>query len=175
MTAAPRVLGIAGYSGSGKTTLITGLLPRLKALGLAVGTLKHSHHGFDVLAKDHFANRLRAAGALEVLVAGADRYALTCAPTSAACHPLSTVATQCAGCDLVLVEGFKHHAFPKMEVWRPSPRFRPLAPADPYMVALATTAEGRAQAPAAPAVPLLDLDDHDAIAAFILRYCEEGA
>ena len=70
------VLGITGWSGSGKTTLIVALIPRLRALGLTVSTLKHAHHDVDLdrPGKDTF--RHREAGAQEVILSTGRRWAL---------------------------------------------------------------------------------------------------
>jgi molybdopterin-guanine dinucleotide biosynthesis protein B len=113
-----KVLGIVGWSGSGKTTLLTALLPLLRARGLTVSTVKHTHHGFDMdrPGKDTF--RHREAGALEVLVASGARWALL--HELAGTEPkLPELLARMQPVDLVLVEGFKTHPFAKLEVYRP--------------------------------------------------------
>ena len=71
-----KVFGLAGWSGSGKTTLLVRLIPALVARGLSVSTIKHAHHAFDVdrPGKDSHSHRL--AGAREVMVSSANRFAL---------------------------------------------------------------------------------------------------
>ena len=71
-----RIIGLAGWSGSGKTTLITKAIPRLTARGVRVSTIKHAHHGFDLdtPGKDSFMHR--AAGATEVVISSANRWAI---------------------------------------------------------------------------------------------------
>jgi molybdopterin-guanine dinucleotide biosynthesis protein B len=114
-----KVLGIVGWSGSGKTTLLTAILPLLRHAGLRVSTVKHTHHDFDMdrPGKDSF--RHRQAGAHEVLIASGTRWALLHeleGPEPA----LSKLLEKLDPVDLVLVEGYKTHPFPKLEVNRPS-------------------------------------------------------
>src|SRR5437762_1703412 len=71
-----RIIGLAGWSGAGKTTLVSRLIPRLKARGLAVSTVKHAHHGFDVDLPGKDSHVHRMSGATEVLVASSARWAL---------------------------------------------------------------------------------------------------
>lgn len=169
----PIALGIAGYSGSGKTTLVTTLLPVLIDRGLTVATLKRSHHGFDIFPADHLVNKLRDAGASEVLIAGATNWALMRNAAEEPNPPLTELLSQCAGSDLVLIEGFKHQPIPKIEIWRPETGVPLLAPADPYIVAIATTAKRITRLPKESPTPVLDLNDMGAIASFIMRYCAD--
>ena len=113
-----KVLGIVGWSGSGKTTLLTALLPLLRARGLTVSTVKHTHHGFDMDRPGKDTYRHREAGAHEVLVAAGTRWALlheVIGPEPS----LPELLARMQPVDLVLVEGFKTHPFPKLEVHRP--------------------------------------------------------
>ncbi len=161
-----KVFGLAGYSGAGKTTLIEQLIPRFTARGLRVSLIKHTHHNFDVdqPGKDSF--RHRAAGAGEVL--------LTCDARWVLMHELRgqeepTLEEQLAvlsPCDLVLVEGFKQTAISKLEVHRPAYGKPPIWPDNASVVAVATN--GTVDCP----LPLLDLNDPDAIVQFILDYLE---
>jgi molybdopterin-guanine dinucleotide biosynthesis adapter protein len=162
-------VGFVGWSGSGKTTLIEKVLPILKARGCRVGVLKHAQRDFDVdrPGKDSF--RVRAAGATEVLVASQRRWALLAeepAPDSEP-HLVRALTRFTPGqVDLVLVEGFAHEAYPKIEVYRPSWGRPPkCVPGDPDVVAVATDA----LLPSTFAVPQLDLNDPNAIAEFVLR------
>jgi molybdopterin-guanine dinucleotide biosynthesis protein B len=134
-----KLIGLTGWSGSGKTTLLTALLPLLIARGLSVSTVKHAHHGFDVdrPGKDSF--RHREAGAREVLVASARRWALMHeidGPEPA----LPDLLARLAPVDLVLVEGFKANPHPKIEVHRPSTGAEPMWPERPDIVAVASDA-----------------------------------
>ena len=184
----PTALGIAGYSGSGKTTLVTALLPVLIDRGLTVATLKRSHHGFDIFPAGHVeqvddVDEDDEVGKVdefddvdendEVLIAGATNWALTRNTADEPNLPLTGLLSQCAGSDLVLIEGFKHQPIPKIEIWRPETGMPLLAPADPYIVAIATTAKRITQLPKESATPLLDLNDMGAIAGFIMRYCSD--
>src|SRR5580698_4655741 len=161
-----RVLGIVGWSGSGKTTLLTALLPLLRARGVTVSTVKHAHHGFDMdrPGKDSF--RHREAGAQEVLVVSGTRWALL--HEVAGPEPtLPEMLARLAPADLVLVEGFKTHEFPKLEVHRPALGKPPIWPDWPDVVAVASDAA----LPDCPR-PVLALDDSVAIAAWIVGFLQ---
>ncbi len=156
------VLGLVGWSGSGKTTLLVALLPLLRAHGLRVSTVKHAHHRFDMdhPGKDSF--RHRAAGAHEVLVASSARWALL-HEVEGSEPSLTDLLARLAPVDLVLVEGFKAHPYPKLEIHRPSLGKPALWPGDPDIVAVAT------DAPAATCtVPQLPLGTPAAVAAWAL-------
>lgn len=134
-----KVIGIVGWSGSGKTTLLTALLPILRRRGLTISTVKHAHHGFDMdrPGKDSF--RHRAAGAHEVMVVTGRRWALL--HEVAGPEPmLEQLLDRMAPVDLVLVEGFKIHRFPKVEVHRPLLAKPPIWPTQPDIVAVASDA-----------------------------------
>ena len=110
-----RIIGLAGWSGSGKTTLITKVIPRLIARGLTVSTLKHAHHGFDLdqPGKDCFFHR--TAGATEVIISSAKRFAILHELRDEPEWDLPDLLAKMSPVDLVLVEGFKRDAFPKLE------------------------------------------------------------
>jgi molybdopterin-guanine dinucleotide biosynthesis protein B len=162
------VLGIAAWSGTGKTTLLVQVLPALRARGLRVGLVKHAHHAFDVDTPGKDSYELRRAGASPVLVASRARWALM-AETPGQDEPeLDQLLGHLdqSGLDLILVEGFKHEAFPKLELYRASLGKPPLYPEDAQVVAVAT--DGPLDPP--PRVPVLDLNRPAAIARFILEY-----
>jgi molybdopterin-guanine dinucleotide biosynthesis adapter protein len=115
---AMKVFGIAGFSGMGKTTLLERLVPELTARGLRVSLIKHSHKAIDIDRPGKDSYRLREAGCHEVLLLGDDRWALMHELRGAAEPELGYLLSRLQHCDLVLVEGFKHGAFPKLEVWR---------------------------------------------------------
>ena len=156
-----KVLGVIGWSGSGKTTLLEAVLPLLRVRGLAVSTIKHAHHGFDMdrPGKDSF--RHRAAGAQEVLVATGARWALL-HEVSGPEPTLPELLTRLAPVDLVLVEGFKTHKFAKLEVHRPALGKPPIWPQETEVVAVASD-----QALDVDGRTLLPLNDPPAVAAWI--------
>ena len=133
----PRVLGVVGWSGSGKTALLVAILPLLRQAGLRVSTIKHAHHGFDMDRPGKDSYRHREAGAHEVLVASSGRWALLHElegpePT------LPDLLTRLEPVDLVLVEGFKSHPFPKLEVFRADLGKPPIWETEPDVIAVAT-------------------------------------
>ena len=159
-----RIIGLAGWSGSGKTTLISKLIPCLLARGLRVSTLKHAHHGFDLdkPGKDSFVHR--AAGATEVIISSAKRWAILHELGDEEEWGLPALVGKMSPVDLVLVEGFKRDAFPKLEIHRIANGKPLLHTEDPHIVAVACDS-------ALPGlkVPVVDLNDIDAIADLLLK------
>src|SRR5580693_9103941 len=154
-----RIIGLAGWSGSGKTTLVTSVIPVLVKRGLKVATVKHAHHEFDTdqPGKDSWLHR--QAGASEVAVVSSRRWALVHELGGEPEPLLGDVLQKLSAVDLVIVEGFKRHAHPKLEVYRAAVGKPLLHPDDDCIVAVATDAA----LPAA-SVPVLMLDDFDGIA-----------
>ncbi len=161
-----KVFGLAGWSGSGKTTLVTKLIPALVGRGLAVSTLKHAHHGFEVdtPGKDSFEHR--AAGATEVMVASARRWALMRDLRGEPEATLGDLMGRMSPVDLLLVEGFKREDYEKLEVHRAALGRPLLCHDDPRIVAVASDTP-------LPELdlPRLELDDVEGIAAFIVDHC----
>jgi len=162
-----RVFGFAGWSGSGKTTLIEQVIPRLSASGLVVSLVKHAHHSFDVdqPGKDSFRHRL--AGCREVLVSSHARWALMHELRGAPEMTIEEVLGRLSPCDLVLVEGFKIAPIPKLEVWRAAVGKPLLHPGVPHILAIATDSAAALPPAASKRLPVLGLDDYDAIATFV--------
>jgi molybdopterin-guanine dinucleotide biosynthesis adapter protein len=154
-----RVIGLAGWSGSGKTTLLTRLIPCLVARGLKVSTLKHAHHGFDVDQPGKDSHSHRMAGATEVMIGSAVRFALVHELRGAAEPTLRDLLARMSPVDLVVVEGYKAAPIPKLEVHRAAVGKPLLHPDDDCIVAVA--ADGPL-----PQVelPVVSLDDIEAIA-----------
>ncbi|HML06881.1 MAG TPA: molybdopterin-guanine dinucleotide biosynthesis protein B [Xanthobacteraceae bacterium] len=154
-----RVVGVAGWSGSGKTTLITRVIPVLVGRGLKVATVKHAHHGFDIdqPGKDSWLHR--EAGASEVAIVSSRRWAIVHELRAEGEPSLAEILAKLTPTDLVIVEGFKRHPLPKLEVYRAAIGKPVLYPDDDCIVAIATDAPlPQAQ------VPVLMLDDLEGIA-----------
>jgi molybdopterin-guanine dinucleotide biosynthesis protein B len=160
-----RIFGLAGWSGSGKTTLMTALIPEFAARGLAVSTVKHAHHAFDIDQPGKDSWRHRQAGAREVMVASNRRWALMHELRDASEPSLDELLEKMTPLDLVLVEGFKRHPHPKIEVFRHSLGKPLLHPDDPFVVAIASDERMTEFS-----VHWLPLSDPGAIASFILRH-----
>ena len=160
-----RAIGFAGFSGAGKTTLIVRLIPELNRRGMSVSTIKHAHHGFDLdrPGKDSYAHR--AAGANEVLVASANRLALMRELRGAPEPSLAELLRLLAPVDLVLVEGFKREALPKIEVHRAANGKPPIHRQDDCIVALVSDG---AEPPAR--LPHASIDDIAAAADLVLAH-----
>jgi len=154
-----RVIGLAGWSGSGKTTLITKVIPVLTRRGFKIATIKHAHHEFDIdrPGKDSWLHR--EAGASEVVVSSGRRWALVHELRGESEPPLVELLAKLSPADLVIVEGFKRQAYPKLEIYRSAVGKPLIYPDDDCIVAIA--ADGplpRAQ------LPVLMLDDIEGIA-----------
>lgn len=160
------VIGFVAPSGSGKTTLLQKLVPVLKDRGLRIGYLKHAHHTFelDVPGKDSY--EIRAAGAEQVLLASHRRWALQSEQADGGEDPsLAKMLRRFDAdrLDLILVEGFKHAAYPKLEVHRTTLGKPPLYPEDPDIIAVVTDHN----LPGADHPPQLPVEDPEAIADFV--------
>jgi molybdopterin-guanine dinucleotide biosynthesis protein B len=162
-----RIFGLAGWSGSGKTTLMTALIPELVDRGVTVSTLKHAHHAFDVDQPGKDSWRHRQAGAREVMISSQNRWALMHELRGAAEPTFDELVRRMGAVDLLLVEGFKRHPHPKIEVYRPSLGKPLLHPEDPLVVAIASdeTLPGLT-------LPWLPLSDASTVATFILGHHE---
>lgn len=159
-----RVFGFAGYSGAGKTTLIEALIPRFTARGLSVSLIKHTHHNIDVDRPGKDSYRHREAGATEVMLVCDTRWAIMHELRGRPEPSFEEQIARLSPCDLVLVEGFKYTPIPKLEVHRPANGKPFIWPDNPDVIAVAS--DVALDIPR----PVLNLDDRDAIAAFILEH-----
>lgn len=161
------VLGFAAYSGTGKTSLLVKLLPLMKLQGLRVGMIKHAHHDFDIDKPGKDSYKLRKAGANQTLIASDKRCAVM---TEFATHGEPALAElinrlDLKNTDLVLVEGFRHLPFPKIELHRPSTGKKLMFPEDDSVVAVASD-----EIIETGDLPLLNLNEAEEIAGFINRW-----
>ena len=159
-----KTFGFAGWSGSGKTTLIEKLIPIFVKRGLRVSLVKHAHHTFDVDHPGKDSYRHRQAGASEILVTSSRRWVLMHELRGAAEPSFEEQVRHFAPCDLLLVEGFKYAPIPKLEVWRAETGEALLHPNDAHIVAVASDQKIETK------LPLLDLNDVEGIAAFVLGH-----
>lgn len=159
-----RVIGLAGWSGAGKTTLLSKVIPHLIVRGLRVSTLKHAHHSFDLDHPGKDSHTHRMAGATEVLIGSANRWALMHELRGDAEPRLHELLQKLSPVDLVIVEGYKRECHPKLEVHRAAVGKPLLHPDDPFIFAVASdTALPQAQ------VPVVGLNDVVAITDLMLQ------
>ncbi|MFH4734119.1 bifunctional molybdopterin-guanine dinucleotide biosynthesis adaptor protein MobB/molybdopterin molybdotransferase MoeA [Vibrio diabolicus] len=163
-------LGFAAYSGTGKTTLLEALLPKLTEAGLRIGMLKHAHHNFDVDKPGKDSHRLRKAGASQMLIASRNRFALmTETPEAEAEFEYLLTRFDEDKLDVVLVEGCKNIAFPKIELHREEVGKPWLYPHDENIIAIASDS-GELDSE----LPQMNINDLDAIAQFVLQYVQDA-
>ena len=158
-----KIIGMAGWSGAGKTTLIERVIPVLTARGLCVSTLKHAHHRFDIDQHGKDSWRHREAGAREVLVASAGRWALLHELREETEPGLPELVTKLSPVDLVILEGWRNGSHPKIEVWRKANGKPHLYLEDSAVKALVSDA-GKPPADLPSGLQFIDLSDIEAIA-----------
>lgn len=154
----PRVFGVTGWKNAGKTTLVERLVAEFVRRGWRVSTIKHAHHDVDVDQPGRDSYRHRAAGAGEVAVVGGQRYAIMREQAEAT---LAEVLARMAPADLVLIEGYKREAHPKIEVR--AGQALSLAAEDPNVVAIAAD-----ERPSETHLPWFKRDDVAGVADFIV-------
>jgi len=162
-----KIFGIVGRSGNGKTTLLEKLIPAITKQGLSVSTIKHTHHKFDLDKPGKDSYRHRDAGASEVMLASSHRWALLHELRDEDEPEVEDLLERMSSVDLVLVEGFKHHNHPKIEVYRPSHERDALWQEDDTILAIASDENIDVKDRS-----LIDLNDENAIADFIINYLQ---
>ncbi len=166
------VIGFAAFSGTGKTTVVTNVIPLLRGRGLKLAVIKHAHHDFviDTPGKDSY--ELKSAGAEQILIASSRTIAWVMERTDPGEPELRDMFAHLCGrdIDLIIVEGYKKASFTKIEVYRSGVRYAPLANQDSNVIAVATDCPNQIKTD----VPVMQLDDYEAIAEFILRAMESS-
>ncbi len=162
------ILGFSAFSGTGKTTLLVKLLAVLRARGYRVGVVKHAHHSFEIDKPGKDSYELRKAGAVQTLIGSRYRWALVTETESEQEPRLDDLLRHLdqEALDFMLVEGFKAERFPKIELHRSGLGHPLLHPDDDSIIAIASDTP----LPAKTLLPLLDLNDPEAIADFILEF-----
>jgi molybdopterin-guanine dinucleotide biosynthesis adapter protein len=161
----PPLFGVAGWKNSGKTTLMVGLIAELGRRGYAVSVIKHAHASFEIDHEGRDSFKMRTAGACQVALSSPRRFALMRELGDAAELSFKEVLAYAGSCDLVLVEGFKREAFPKIEIRRDGAASRePIAGTCPQIVAIASDRPADENGP----LPVFDLDDIDGMSHFII-------
>jgi molybdopterin-guanine dinucleotide biosynthesis adapter protein len=165
------IIGIAGWKKSGKTTLTVRLVEEFTRRGLKVATVKHAHHAFQIDDADTDSARHRRAGARQVAIVSSKRWALVTELDGAPEPDFADVIARLGPADLIIVEGYKSAAIPKIEARRQaSVTKRPLAAEDPLVVAIAADHHVDAHG-----LPVFDLDDITGLADFIARTLGQSA
>ncbi len=161
------VIGFAAYSGTGKTTLLKEIIPLLRGRGIRLGVIKHAHHSFDIDTPGKDSYELRLAGASQTLIASAQREALVVERENGGEAELGHLLERLDqdALDMILVEGFKDEAFPKIELYRQDMGKPPFYPWDANIIAVATDGD----LPVATRLPVMNINDAEQIVDFICR------
>lgn len=157
-----KLYGVVGWKNAGKTGLMERLVTEITGRGLRVSTVKHAHHSFDVDHEGKDSHRHRVAGATEVMLASRNRFALMHELRAEEEPTLKALLARLSPVDLVLIEGYKRDAHPKVEAHRAETGNPLIAPEDPTVRAVAS------DVPLGLDRPVFDLNDTSAIADFIL-------
>ena len=155
---------VVGWKNSGKTTLVARLVEHLTNQGLVVSTLKHAHHSFDLDREgtDSFAHR--TAGASEVVLVSAGRWAIQHELKEDSEPSVWDMLERMSACDLVIVEGYKNEPLPKIEILANDQQSNHLWTQDDNVLAIAADHE-ISDCP----LPRFRRDDIDAITKFIVN------
>ncbi len=167
------LLGFVAYSGTGKTTLLKKVIPILKAKGIRIGMIKHAHHDFDIDKPGKDSYELRKAGAEQMLVASSKRWALMVETPDQDEAQLDNLLKQLDSTklDLILIEGFKHVDYPKIECHRPSQGQKLMCLEDKSVIALAIDEpQSEKLQKMDVTIPQLDLNKPEQIVNFIIQY-----
>jgi molybdopterin-guanine dinucleotide biosynthesis protein B len=165
------VIGITGWKKSGKTTLVTRLIGEFTRRGLEVATVKHAHHEFQIDDAETDSARHRRAGAGQVAIVSAGRWAIVSELKGAPEPTLEAVIARLDPCHLIIVEGYKSAPIPKIETRRRAAvRQTTLAGQDPNFIAIAADHPTDGQG-----LPVFSLDDVAGIADFVAATLGVGA
>ena len=163
------LLGFAAYSGTGKTTLLSAVIPLLKQQGIRVGIIKHAHHKFDIDHPGKDSYQLRKAGAGQMLIASKKRWALMVETE----HEENDPSLQALidhldpnSLDIILVEGFKHESFAKIELHRDELDKELMYLSDGQIIAIASNVK----LDTGNQLPVLDINNPEQVADFIVSY-----
>lgn len=159
-----QIITIIGWKNSGKTTLAVGLIEELTRRGYRVASIKHAHHAADIDHADTDTFRHRAAGAAEVALVTSVRWAIIHELDEEPEPSLEAIVAKLAPADIVIVEGYKQAAVPKIEVRRRAAKGDPIAPNDANVIAIASDA-----AESGGKLPHFDANDIAALADFVVR------
>ncbi len=164
------VLGFAAYSGTGKTSLLVKLLPLMKLQGLRVAMIKQTHHDFEIDKPGKDSYELRKAGADQVMLSSERRCAVITEYAEQRAPDLAALIDQLDldNIDLVMVEGFKHLPFAKIELHRPSLGKELIFPGDPSVIAVASDSGLETGE-----LPLLNINEPEEVAGFINRWLDK--
>ncbi|MEA3240170.1 MAG: molybdopterin-guanine dinucleotide biosynthesis protein B [Pseudomonadota bacterium] len=162
----PPVVCLVGTSNSGKTTLLTRLIGIFKQRGFKVGTIKHHLHPFDIDHEGKDSRRHQQAGADATVITAPSQTALI-RKTDSQMDPEEITSHYLNDMDLVLIEGFKHSSFPKIEVHRQAQHSELICRGntyDPHLIAVASDRPWDID------VPVFPLEAAEKLNDFIINY-----
>jgi len=158
-----KLFGIVGWKNSGKTTLVARLVTDLKSRGFSVSTMKHAHHAFDLDQPGRDTYKHREAGAQEVVISSSQRWAIMHELQRDENYTLDDLLAKMQPVDIVLVEGFKSNAHPKIETHRSQSEMPLVSAENKTIIAVASDCDVDTNG-----LPCLNLNDVPAVADYII-------
>jgi molybdopterin-guanine dinucleotide biosynthesis adapter protein len=156
------VVSFVGRADTGKTTLIEKLIPLLRSKGIRVATIKHDVHGFEMDHEGKDTYRHKKAGAKMTIISSPAKVGLV-EDVERDLGVEEIVSRYVRDVDLVITEGYKREAMPKIEVYDTRRNEPPLAIDDKRLIAIVSNA------PIVAPVPVFVRDDIEAVCAFLMR------
>ena len=111
-----KIIGVVGWKNSGKTYFVSNIIKKLKLKNYRVASIKHAHHEFDIDHKNTDSYIHREAGSSQVIVSSSKRWVKITELNNSKEQTLSDLINQLSDTDIVVVEGFKNEAHPKIEI-----------------------------------------------------------
>lgn len=161
----PPIFGVVGWKNSGKTTLMGNLIREFTNRGFSISVIKHAHEKFEIDHPGRDSFRMREAGARQVMLSSPLRFALMRELGDLPELTLDELLPYAGSCDLVLVEGYKREAYPKIEIRREGAASREALSAEfPEVVAIASDRPEDETEP----LPVFHIDAIERIVDFII-------
>ena len=152
---------VSGFSNSGKTTLLEKLIAEMPSRSIRVGTIKHDVHGFEMDRSGKDTWRHKQAGASATIISSPRQIGMVMDVDHD--HDPLELAGFMTGMDLILMEGYKNAAIPKIEVFRSAVSRKLHCENDPNLLAVVTDSIHEIH------VPCFGHDDIADITDFLIR------
>ena len=158
-----RMINIVGSSAFEKGRIVEGLVRALCQWGFSVSVVKRAPDGFDIDQPGKGSYEKRKAGAREVMLANAERFALMRENDAPGEPDLQRLVARLEPVDIVIAEGFHGAGVPTVEAFRPAAGRKPRWPGNPDVIALVT------DEPLETPLPVFFIEDIPALARFVAQ------